>query len=149
MLLDTGDGVLYKIQHRVDTRKGRRTGWSWSCYDSLAYKAYLLAYESWNAWRITGMSTLKKGLKALKMVRDSYDAENDRLGPLEFRLVKIVVSMDAFVVDPETKEEIELSIEEAVFLKEYLKSFPEKEGKNVAVQEAEARVRASILEQLI
>jgi helix-turn-helix protein len=44
--------------------------------------------------------------------------------------------------------DLELSLDEASFLKSYLDEIPEKEGKEVQLQEFEIRTLVSVLEQL-
>lgn len=61
------------------------------------------------------------------------------------KLIEIYKKID------ETKAEqmdLELSLDEASFLKSYLDEIPEKEGKEVQLQEFEIRTLVSILEQL-
>ena len=47
----------------------------------------------------------------------------------------------------ENKLELSLSLEEAEFLKRFLKDFPEKEGKEVALREFETRTLLGVLSQ--
>jgi hypothetical protein len=61
------------------------------------------------------------------------------------KLIEIYKKID------ETKAEqmdLELSLDEASFLKSYLDEIPEKEGKEVQLQEFEIRTLVSVLEQL-